>query len=282
MTMTFFRMRNAAAAALFTATLASPALHAAEVWTQITAGSGSTSLSGTLGSIGVTMTSTTSTVAAAPSVNLPYNDYDIWDNDATVGTAPTLYPNGARLYPASAKGNMQFVTVARTEADGITPRANLITLTFNQPVFNPKVLVYSLDNSFVDFSATTTADGQPANISVATNSSAKFTPATKVLEREAYAVNFPYEGCSQPLPPSDPSGRGCGVMQFYGYYTQLKLNPQATRSTDGVGFQVGYDPDVAAAAARSIPTLTHGGLAALGLLLATLAARSLRRRPLQG
>ena len=31
-----------------------------------------------------------------------------------------------------------------------------------------------------------------------------------------------------------------------------------------------------------IPTLTHGGLAALGLLLATLAARSLRRRPLQG
>ena len=47
MTMAFFRLRNAAAAAaLLTATLASPALHAAEVWTQITAGSGSTSLSG--------------------------------------------------------------------------------------------------------------------------------------------------------------------------------------------------------------------------------------------
>ena len=277
MIMALFRLRNAAAAALFTATLASPALHAAEVWTQITVGSGSTSLSGTLGSIGVTMTSTVSTVAAAPSVNPPYNLYDIWDNDATVdiGGGNILYPNGARLYPASAKGNMQFVTAARTTA-------NPITLTFSQPVFNPRVLVYSLDNSFVDFSATTTADGQPANISAATNSSAYFNSATKVLEREAYAVNFPYEGCSQPLPPSDPSGRGCGVMQFYGYYTQLKLNPQATRSTDGVGFQVGYDPDIAAAAARSIPTLTHGGLAALGLLLATLAARSLRRRPLQG
>ena len=278
MTMAFFRMRNAAAAAaLLTATLASPALHAAEVWTQITAGSDSTILSGTLGSLGVTMTSTVSTVAAAPSINPAYNEYDIWDNDAivTVGgvpLSPTVYPNSARLYPASAKGNMQFVTTASTTA-------NPITLTFSQPVFNPKVLVYSLDNSFVDFSATTTADGQPANISAATNSSANFTLATRVLGREAYTANFPAEGCSQPSPPS---GRGCGVMQFYGYYTQLKLNPQATQGTDGVGFQVGYDPDVAAAAGHSIPTLTHGALAALGLLLATLAARSLRRRPLQG
>ena len=150
---------------------------------------------------------------------------------------------------------------------------------FSQPVFNPKVLVYSLDNSFVDFAATTNADGQPASISATTNNSAAFDPSTKRLGRVQESASYPAEGCNQVTPPS---GRGCGVVQFYGYYTQIKLTPQSTRGTDGVGFQVGYDPDVAAAAARSIPTLTHGGLAALGLLLATLAARSLRRRPLQG
>jgi hypothetical protein len=151
--------------------------------------------------------------------------------------------------------------------------------TFSQPVFNPRVLVYSLDNSFVDFAATTNTDGQPASISATTNNSAAFDPSTKRLGRVQESASYPAEGCNQVTPPS---GRGCGVVQFYGYYTQIKLAPQSTRGTDGVGFQVGYDPDVAAAAARSIPTLTHAGLAALGLLLATLAARSLRRRPLQG
>ncbi len=280
MTMAFFRLRTAAAAALLTATLASPALHAAEVWMQIPSGS----TSGTLGSIGVTMAGTLP-VSPGPAINPDYNVYDIWDNDATESySGQTVYPNGARLYPASAKGNgMQYVASPSSVGS-----SESVTLTFNQPVFNPVVLVYSLDNSYVDFSATTRADGRPAAAAVVTNSSANFNPTTQILERNNYVASFPFEGCStykvpEPSSGPEPTGRGCGVLRFSGYYTALTFAMQKTSAgNEGVGFQVGYDPDAAAAVTRTVPTLAHGGLAVLGLLLATLAARSLRRRPLQG
>ena len=264
-----FASRMGAFATLLATIGLSPGLHAAEVWTEVPQGTSGTSLSGTLGSISVNMSSTGSTVASTPSVNPGYNLYDIWDNDAEqMAGGATLYPNGARLWPVSAKGNVQYVIVAR-------PGASAVSVQFSKPVYNPKVLVYSLDNSHVDFSQTRTSSGNPAVISAATNSSAQFVPATQRLDRLPFSPSFGYEGCSKSseADPAQPSGRGCGVMQFRGYYTELKLSfASDDMRNDGVGFQVGYDPD-ASAPVQSVPTLAEGGLAMLGLLMASLAIR---------
>lgn len=264
-----FASRMGAFAALLGTLCLSPSLHAAEVWTQVPPGTSGTSLTGTLGSLSVSLNSTGSTVASTPSVNPGYNLYDIWDNDAEQDTGSTiLYPNGARLWPVSAKGNVQYVVVAR-------PGASVVSVQFSKPVYNPTVLVYSLDNSHVDFSQTRTSSGSPAVISAVTNSSAQFVPATQRLDRLPVSVSFGYEGCSKSSQanPSQPSGRGCGVMQFKGYYTELKLSfASDDERNDGVGFQVGYDP-AASAPVQSVPTLAEGSLAALGLLMASLAMR---------
>lgn len=260
----------AAATFLAAATLASPALHAAEVWTQITTGSGSNSLAGTLGSVGVTMTSSTSGISVAPSINPPYNTYDIWDNDATTvyGGRP-VSPNAARIYPTSAKGNMQFVTSAGAP--------NNIAVVFAEPIVDPMVLVYSLDGvgvGTVDFSASRDTAGQVAQIGAATNNAGTFSPVTLRLFNSApSSYGFP-EGCNQETPTT---GRACGVMRFQGSYKELKFFMQNT--SGGVGFQVGMDPAVTAAAnAAKVPTTSPAGLVAVAAALAALAAAVLRRR----
>ncbi len=258
----------AAATFLAASTFASPALHAAEVWTQMTAGSGSNSVAGTLGPIGVTMTSS----AAGLDDSIGSSAYSIWDNDATTTVnGQTLYPNGARIYPASAKGNRVFVT----SADG-TP--NNITVVFAEPVVNPIVLMYSLDGvvagtGTVDFSASRDTAGNVAQINVATNNAAAFNPATLRMVNSAPFRPFP-EGCSQETPST---GRACGVMRFQGTYKELKFFMQTT--SGGVGFQVGMDPAVTAAAnAAKVPTTSHMGLIAVAAALAALGAAVLRRK----
>ncbi|MET4578783.1 hypothetical protein [Ottowia thiooxydans] len=261
----FFASRVGGAVVLLAAALFGSNLQAAPVWLQVSpVGTSGTSLTGTLGSIPVTLTSSGSAVTSTPSVNPPYNSYDIWDNNATdVLGGNTVYPNGAGIWPASAMGNMQYVIAAR-------PVASLVTLRFAHPVFNPQVLIYSLDNSHVDFSQTTNFVGGPASISAVTNTSAQFVAGTKRLDRGPVPATFPREGCSRSTvaDPNVPSGRGCGVLQFQGYYSEIKMTfVTDTGGNDGVGFQVGYEPN-AAKSVEAVPTLAPAGLAALGLIMA--------------
>ncbi|MBH1964202.1 MAG: hypothetical protein I8H77_07700 [Comamonadaceae bacterium] len=260
-----FASRIGGAVVLLAAALFGSNLQAAPVWLQVSpVGTSGTSLTGTLGGVSVTMTSSGPSIASTPSVNPPYNSYDIWDNNATdVISGNTVYPNGAGIWPASAMGNMQYVIAARATA-------SLVTLRFDHPVFNPQVLIYSLDNSHVDFSQTTNFVGGTASISAVTNTSAQFVAGTRRLDRLPFSPSFPREGCSKSTvaDPNVPSGRGCGVMQLQGYYSEIKMIfVTDVGGNDGVGFQVGYDPDAAKSVA-AVPTLAPAGLAALGLIMA--------------
>lgn len=234
------------AAAVFSA----PAM-ATDVWTVTPAGPGP--LNGTLGDTTVSLASSTASLFSQSGNK---GTYRIWDNDAPA--------NSAKIWPATAKPYDEFVIVA-------APTASNLTVTFGRPLVNPQMLVYSLDNSTIDFSTTKAVGGAPAILTIVKNPGATYDPLTKVLGTLGFSA-IP-EGCS------DTETRGCAVVTFIGTYSQLDMVVQSTNplTTDGIGMQFGVDPAIEASM-RPVPTLSEWGLALMALLLATVAGGLAHRR----
>ena len=92
--------------------------------------SGNTSvLNGTLLSTTVTISGATSNLQVAPSINPPYNAYDIWDNAPTPNTTG-LTP--AAIYPATARGNPQIVITSPGASTAASPYR--VTVHFGKAV----------------------------------------------------------------------------------------------------------------------------------------------------
>lgn len=242
-----------APAVLATAAFTTPAL-ATPVWSVITPGGAATTRTGTLSNTTITLTGAL-TISTAPSVNPPYNTYDIWDNAAAANTA--------QIWPATAMGQEQILVAARATQSHLT-------VTFGRPVVNPQMLVYSLDNSYINYSTTLTTAGTPGIVSVVKNPAATYDAGLKRLSSVG-GGGVP-EGCAS------TGGRGCAVVTFIGTYSQLDMDIQTTvGGNDGLGMQFGVDPAVEAAM-HSVPTLSQWGLLLMALLLAGTAGTVVRRR----
>lgn len=231
--------------------LALGSAQAEEVWTEITTpayGGSAATLTGTVGSVGVTYTATTGPALLHLDPVHPSLYSHIWDNNAT-GTSPhappnAIEPNNAKVYPASA-------AAARSQVVMISGSAgNQTTVEFLAPVKDPIVLIYSVEpHSRLDFANTQTASGSSVAIAAtALNPAAAFS-GTTLSNSNTGPVNGTWgavtEGCSQYMnyPSIDPSkkpSKACATLQLTGTYNEIKLTGTFNGS-DGVGLTVGYN-----------------------------------------
>ena len=247
--------------ALLASAVFSTSAAAAPVWSVIPTGGWATTLTGTLGDTSVTLTTTLASGTPAPmfSGTTDYGTYNIWDNAAA--------ENSAHIWPATAAGEIQVVV-------GVNSNPSHLTAKFGRPLINPQMLVYSLDNSFIDFSSTRTVANTPAVLSVVKNSSATYDSGTQKLGTTGWVIRVP-EGCpeSTPIP-----GRGCAVVTFIGTYSQLDMVMQTTSGGDGVGIQFGVDPAIEAARMQPVPTLSQWALLLMSICLAGTAVVAIQRQ----
>jgi len=254
--------------ALFAASLLATGAVAAQSFVQIAPISGQTTLNGTLLATPVTITTSASTLAAAPSINPPYNAYDIWAN------APTPLPVGytpAAIYPPSAQGNPQLVIGSPGSATAAAPAR--LNVRFAQAMQDPVMLVYSIDNSVVDVSPTRQRDGSAPVASITGNPAAAINSAALTVGATVRNTGLvAAEGCWA------TQARACAVIRFSGSYTDISFNTYSVNGgQDGLGFQFGA---AAYAPPAPVPAPAVAPLAAVGALLLGLVAtaRQARRR----
>ena len=242
--------------------LALGSVQAEEVWTEITTpayGGSASTLTGVVGSVGVTYTATTGPILEHLDPVHPTGQYShIWDNNAT-GTVPTtppysFEPNNAKIYPASAATAPSQVVMKSTTAPG-----SQTTIAFAAPVKDPIVLIYSVERgSSVNLSGTTTALGAAAAIAATgLNSAAAFNITTQILSNNNTGAIYnattnpngtwgaALEGCSQhmnfpSINTAKKPSRACATLQLTGTYNEIKLTGTFNGS-DGVGLTVGYN-----------------------------------------
>lgn len=142
----------------------------------------------------------------------------------------------AGIYPASFSGTVhEFVRSLGTTTTAATP--SMATLDFGQPLIDPVLIFYSLDNSSLTVAGTQTTAGATVvngtDVTITANQ-------PSMVNGAALAVTGPYAaGAAQPFEGCVAgSNRVCGMFQFKGSYSQLKLG-QYGNARDGVGFQVG-------------------------------------------
>ncbi len=228
--------------------------------------SGNTSvLNGTLLSTTVTISGATSNLQVAPSINPPYNAYDIWDNAPTPNTTG-LTP--AAIYPATARGNPQIVITSPGASTAASPYR--VTVHFGKAVQDPVMLVYSMDNSAVDVSPTRTRSGSPAVTSITGNSAAAINATAQTIG--ANLVNNDIvlsEGCW------NTTARACAVIRFSGSYNDIVFNLYSVPGgQDGVGFQFGAAELAPPPAVPSLSTATLGALMLMLLVAFAWVSRS--------
>ena len=238
--------------ALLVSAVFAPSAAAAPVWSVIPTGGYLATQSGTLGDTTITVSNTAAVMASGSS---DYNGYNIWDNAAAA--------NSAQIWPATAAGQIQLLV-------GANRSLNHITAKFGRPLVNPQMLVYSLDNSYVDLSSTLTSTGAPAILSVVKNTAATYDAALKRLG--TVGGGGTPEGCAS------TGGRGCAVVTFLGTYSQLDMVIQTTvGNNDGIGLQFGVDPAIEASM-RAVPTLSQWALLLMSICLAGTAVVAIQRQ----
>lgn len=206
-------------------------------WASYTSGSGTPTLVGAVLGNAVTLAISYPSgtpaagegLSAAPGINPPFNSYCIWDS--------AVPQNSAQIWPASASSPScaeQVVVGVPAAATAVNPMR--VTVTFGQPVINPKLMIYSFDNSAMSLSPTRDIDGNPAVLSVATNNAAIYDAGAQTLGTVGIAAIE--EGCANNTPP----GRACAYITFVGTYSQLQADFNLTSGgNDGIGFNVGAD-----------------------------------------
>lgn len=222
------------ALAIAGAAAASPV--SAQSWAMFTSGSGTTTITGTLLGSSVSMSSTYpsgtptsgATLAQAPGINPPHNTYCIWDS--------SVPQNSAQLWPASAATPdcaQQVIIGASSSATAANP--NRVVIAFGIPMVNPRLMIYSLDNSGIDLSSTRTFDGNPAVLTVTHNNAAIYDAAAQTIGTVGPTAQ---EGC----PNNTPPGRACAYVLFNGIYSQVQVDFHITAGNgDGIGFNIGAD-----------------------------------------
>ncbi len=222
-------------------------------------------VTGTL--LGANVTMTTAYPSGAPAVGdnvIAATPAPMWSNAyAPGGTTPAgIFPAGA------ASANSQAVVqVGIAGYNSTATNQGRTTITFSEPVVNPVLLFYSVDQTTIDFAGTTNTSGAAVTPTITVNSGGALT-GTQVRTNGA--------GTSTPEGCFDNSFRVCGVVRFSGIFSTLQFTHYSGIGVqDGVGFQIGSDM---LASALPVPTLPVAGLALLALGLASFGAGRLRRR----
>ena len=191
----------------------------------------------------------------------------------TGSTAYTIEPNNAAIYPASAATAPSQVILQ----NGTRPADYQVT--FGRPITDPVLLVYSVETTALNFSATRTEGGDPATVNMTMNVAGRWNATTQVFSASRSPNDgWSLEGCSQyqtypSIDQARPSRRACAVMRFTGTYSAIQFRANVN---DGVGFQVGFD-DPTLDPIVPVPTLSQTGLVALGLGMLGFAAWRTRR-----
>jgi uncharacterized repeat protein (TIGR01451 family) len=195
-----------------------------------------TTMSGTLLGQSLTITSAFpsgspaigNTLTAAPGINPPFNTYCIWDS--------SVPQNSAQIWPASASAPTWAQQIILGLNTATLANHERITIDFGQPLINPHLMVYSLDNSAIDFSSTRTIDGAPAVLAIDYNNAGIYDAVAQTFGTIGTAPIA--EGCANNSPP----GRACAYVTFVGTYNELQVDFYITAATqDGIGFNVGAD-----------------------------------------
>lgn len=209
----------------------------AQSWMNATSGSGTTSLNGSLLGNPVNISSSFPSgtpaagvgLSAAPGINPPFNSYCIWDS--------SIPENSAQLWPASAAtpGCAEQVVFGVTSvATAVNPLR--VAINFVTPVINPRLMIYSFDNSAMSLAATRDFSGNPAVLGVTYNNAGIYGAAAQSFGTVG-TVAIP-EGCANNATP----GRACAYIGFIGTYNQVVMDFNLTSGgQDGVGFMIGAD-----------------------------------------
>lgn len=188
----------------------------ADYWASYS-GPGGASLSGTLHGTAVTIANQDANYMA-----LVYKDDGVaWGN------------TDAGIYPASFNTNRyEFVRSPNAATTPISP--SVAAIQFAQPLIDPILIFYSLDNSGVTVKGTKDSSGADAVVDIRSNQPSMIDTAT-------LSVSGPYSGGSKDNPEGCIAGsqRVCGIYRFTGSYGELKLGQfLAFGRGDGVGFQL--------------------------------------------
>ncbi|MGE8320660.1 MAG: IPTL-CTERM sorting domain-containing protein [Comamonas sp.] len=184
-----------------------------------TAGAPAASLSGALHGTAVTIANQDNNYSAL----LYLNNGIAWGN------------SNAGIYPASFSSS-SYEFVRSPNASTLSPGSPTVaSIQFAQPVIDPILIFYSLDNSGVTVQGTKDSAGANAVVAIQSNQPSMIDVAT-------LSVAGPYppgaatglEGCIA------GSRRVCGVFRFTGSYSALQLGQFVMfGGQDGVGFQLG-------------------------------------------
>ena len=143
-----------------------------------------------------------------------------------------------------------------------------MTVTFSQPILNPRFHFANLDFGTVDFGAVTVARLSGNSEFEVMGSVLNSTPSPALLG-----------GCED-LAGGNPNG-GCGTVELFGSIASVTFTVTDTEPVPGAGdgfaWTVSYDPAVAPTPVLTIPTLGEWGMLLMILLLAAVAVPILRR-----
>lgn len=157
--------------------------------------------------------------------------YIVWDTSYNTASNPstTGYTNAA-IWPASIN-SISSQLVSRENSSGYA-------IKFTQPVNQPRLAIYSLDITDVNFSGTYKVGGTPitgSDVAAVTNTAGYFNLTTLSSIRSPIAgAGRPSEGCF------NDSTRMCMYLQFSGQYSEIDYVSTPAGWSDGVGWQVGY------------------------------------------
>lgn len=192
------------------------------------------SFTGTLYGGSVTIASLSNTADLLQSYT---NGYNAWDPSFVPATPAGLSNPGifaANPIAIGASAAPPAGTPATNPILAISSHAAATNyrFSFSQPIYNPRILMFSVDSSVVGFTGNVKSDNNPATISVTTNSGASWNGATQTLSRvtpAGYVASAP-EGCFDVTP------RGCASLAFAGTYAALNFS---ITGADGTAYQVG-------------------------------------------
>ena len=242
------------------------AAHAQSNWTAFNTGSvPGGPITGTL--LGANVSVTSAYPSGTPTTGdnvIGGSPAPMWSNTYAPGglTPAAIFPAGA-----SSANSQAVVQVGIANYDSTAAHPGRTTITFSEPVVNPVVLFYSVDQTTIDFAGSTNTSGAAVTPSISVNSGGALT-GTQVASNGT--GTFTVEGCF------DNSPRVCGVVRYTGIFSSVQFTHYSgMRVQDGVGFQVGADQ---LASALPVPALPLTGLAALTLGIAAFGARRLGRR----
>ncbi|MGF6214371.1 hypothetical protein [Comamonas sp. 4034] len=197
-------------------TVATSPTWAADYWTSFSGGAPSTSLPALTGALHGT---TVNISNVGTNYTLLYlNNGIAWGN-----TNAGIYP------PSFNTTSFEFVRSLNTPATIAAP--SVAHIDFSQPVIDPILIFYSLDNSGVTVQGTLMTSGAPAVAAINSNQITQ-------IDTSTLSVSGPFAG-GTPNPEGCISGsrRVCGIYRFTGTYSQLSLGQFG--GSDGVGFQIG-------------------------------------------